>query len=141
MRVFVSLVALLVSLPLRAAELPAPELRFEAGTVLAGGHVLGETVILAARPGPVTLKLRDGADLHWRVTVEQGETRLLQPDGRWAAKAEYHRGSRNGRPACLVYQTLISPEWAVRGGARQQAGPDFTPADDRIYAFRDTPCP
>jgi hypothetical protein len=129
---------------LPAGEPPAPALLFEAGTVLPGGHELRETTLLPAQSGPAVLKLREGPDLHWRVAVENGETRLLQPDGRWAAKAEYYQGQRNGRSVCLVYQTIISPEWAVRGVDRPaDAEPraDFAPADDRIYAFRDTPCP
>ncbi|MCW0234599.1 MAG: hypothetical protein OJJ21_13445 [Ferrovibrio sp.] len=139
MRPLLLIVALLPAAVL-AADAPAPDLRFEAGAVLAGGHVLAEAVTLPAKSGPVVLKLREGADLHWRVAVEHGETRLLQPDGRWAAKAEYHRGERNGRPACLIYQTVISPDWAVRGTEKPDRA-DFAPADDRIYAFRETPCP
>lgn len=131
---------LLIAPAARAADAPAPALYFDAGTVLAGGHVLADAVTLAAKTGPVTLRQREGADLHWQVMVDGGETRLLQPDGRWAAKAEYYRGERNGRPACLVYQTIISPEWTVRG-TEKPGGADFTPADDRIYAFRETACP
>lgn len=133
-------IVLLIAAPVLAADMPAPALQFDSGTVLAGGHVLAETTTLPAESGPVVLKLREGADLHWRVTVEHGETRLLQPDGRWAAKAEYYRGERNGRPACLIYQTIISPEWAVRGTEKPDRA-DFTPADDRIYTFRETSCP
>lgn len=133
-------IALLISSAALAAELPAPPLQFAADTVLAGGHVLAEAVELPPRAGPVVLTLREGAALRWHVVVENGETRLLQPDGRWAAKAEYYRGSRNGQPACLIYQTIISPDWVIRG-ADKPSGADFTPADDRIYAFRETPCP
>jgi hypothetical protein len=135
----------LLAVAARAGDAPAPGLQFEAGTVLPGGHELAALTILPARAGPVVLKLREGPDLHWRVTVAEGETRLLQPNGHWAAKAEYYRGQRDGRPVCLVYQTIISPEWAVRGldrpGDAQETRADFAPADDRIYAFRETPCP
>jgi hypothetical protein len=146
MRRALAIILLLAASAVRADDTPAPPLQFEAGTVLAGGHVLAAAVTLPARPGPVILKLREGADLHWRVTVEHGETRLLQSDGRWAAKAEYHRGTRNGKAACLIYMTIISPEWTqssegmVRGSEKPD-GADFAPADDRIYAFRETPCP
>lgn len=140
MRPVLLLALLLNTTVAMATEPPAPPLQFDAGTVLAGGYVLADGTILPAKTGPVTLKLREGADLHWQVTVENGETRLLQPDGRWAAKAEFYRGERNGRPACLIYQTLISPEWAVNGRDSSTRA-DYTPADDRIYAFRDTPCP
>jgi hypothetical protein len=132
-------VLLLVALP-AGAEPPAPPLGFAAGAVLAGGHVLREAVTLPARPGPVTLPLRDGAPLHWRVTVEHGETQLLDERGRWAAKAEYHRLERDGRVICQIYQTTIAPEWALRG-ARESSRADFSPADDRIYSFREVPCP
>lgn len=124
-----------------AAEPPAPPIAFEAGAVLAGGHVLAEDVVLAARAGPVTLKTRDGVALNWQIVVENGETRLLQTDGRWAAKAEYNWTQRAGRVVCQIYQTYWSPEWAARGGTAGAARPDFRPADDRIYAFRDVPCP
>lgn len=131
---------LLLACAAAAADPPAPELHFDAGAVLAGGHVLAEAVTLPAKTGIAVLKLREGGELRWQVTVENGETRLLQPDGRWAAKAEFHRGERNGRPACLVYQTTISPEWAVRS-VEQPDRADFAPADDRIYAFREIACP
>ena len=119
---------------------PAPPLRFEAGAVLAGGHVLREAMTLAPTAGPVTLQPRDGAALHWRVTVEHGETQLLDERGRWAAKAEYHRLERDGRTVCQIYQTTIAPEWALRGAERPGQA-DFAPADDRVYSFRDVPCP
>ncbi|MEK9969216.1 MAG: hypothetical protein VW600_08765 [Ferrovibrio sp.] len=122
-----------------ADALPAPALQFEAGTVLPGGHELAQATVLPAKTGPVVLKLRAGPDLHWRIIVENGETRLLQPDGRWAAKAEFYEGQRNGKPVCLIYQTTISPEWAVRGVDKPDRA-DFAPADDRIYAFREIPC-
>jgi len=134
-----ALVLLLLALPALAQDVPAPPLHFEAGAVLPGGHVLREAVMLPAKPGPVTLTAQDGR-LDWTVAVEHGETRLLQPDGHWAAKAEYHRLMRAGQPACQIYQTTISPEWAVRG-ADKPGRADYTPADDRIYSFRDTPCP
>lgn len=124
---------------------PAPPLFFAAGTVLAGGHELADDTTLPPVAGPVMLRVRDGAPLRWRVTVENGETRLLAEDGRWVAKAEIHRSEKRGRMVCLIYQTTISPEWAVRGGGRPQGQAqdraDFQPADDRVYAFREIPCP
>jgi|GEM_PF-1871040 hypothetical protein len=124
-----------------AAEQPAPPLNFDAGTVLAGGYVLSEPLHLSPQPGQVYINVRDGSPLRWRIEVEGGETRLLQPDGRWAAKAEYSRTERNGRTVCLIYQTYLSPEWAIKGLQRPTGRADFIPADDRIYAFRETPCP
>lgn len=123
------------------ADSAAPPLAFEAGTVLAGGYVLAETVELAPVPGPVTLAVRNDTPLRWRIDVAEGETRLLRPDGRWAAKAEYRRIERDGRIVCEIYQTYLSPEWAARVTKRPNPGADFVPADDRIYAFREAPCP
>lgn len=120
---------------------PAPPLFFAAGTVLAGGHELAGDLTLPPQPGPVTLPVRDGAPLRWRVAVENGETRLLSENGRWVAKAEIHRSEQRGRMVCLIYQTTISPEWAARGTERPAGRADFQPADDRVYAFRDIPCP
>ncbi|MFN4166341.1 MAG: hypothetical protein ACK4GK_17330 [Ferrovibrio sp.] len=124
---------------------PAPPLFFAAGTVLAGGHELAADVTLPPEAGPVVLPVRDGTPLRWRVTVENGETQLLAENGRWVAKAEIHRSEKRGRMVCLIYQTTISPEWAVRGGGRPQdqaqGRADFQPADDRVYAFREIPCP
>lgn len=134
-------VLLLLSSPASAAEPTAPPLSFEAGTVLPGGHVLRAAVTLPAQDGPVTLTTQDGVTLAWTIVVENGETRLLDAAGHWAAKAEYHRTSRDGRPACQIYQTTISPEWAVRGDTDKSARADYTPADDRLYSFRDAPCP
>lgn len=122
------------------ADQPAPSLAFEAGTILAGGHELAESVVLPAMEGPVSLRTRDGSLLRWRIAVGNGETRLMLPDGRWAAKAEYTRRQHEGRIICQIYQTYWSPEWAVRGGAAA-ARPDYRPADDRVYAFREAPCP
>jgi len=124
----------------RAEEPPAPPLHFRAGTILAGGHVLSADVTLPPVAGPVTLQPQDGPPLHWRVTVANGETRLLDGNGRWAAKVEYHRLERDGREVCQTYQTTISPEWMATG-KDSAARADYTPADDRIYAFRDVPCP
>jgi hypothetical protein len=118
---------------------PAPPLRFEAGTVLAGGHVLQSAVTLPATSGPVSLAVQGGR-LDWSIRVENGETRLLDGAGRWVAKAEYHRLMRDGSAVCQIYQTTISPEWALQGGDRPGRA-DFSPADDRIYSFRDVPCP
>lgn len=109
--------------------------------MLAGGYVLSEPLHLSPQPGQVYINVRDGSPLRWRIEVEGGETRLLQPDGRWAAKAEYSRTERNGRTVCLIYQTYLSPEWAIKGLQRPTGRADFIPADDRIYAFRETPCP
>ncbi len=134
------LIALFAGAAAAAEQSPAPPLAFEAGTVLAGGHVLAMDITLPPRPGPVDLLTRDGVLLHWRLTVKDGETRLLQTDGHWAAKAEYSRTQRDGRMICQVYQTYWSPEWAVKGG-NAAPRPDYRPADDRIYAFRDIPCP
>lgn len=135
------ILSLLFFIPLPAlADQPAPPLRFEAGTVLSGGHVLAEAVTLPPQPGPVTLTPREGAPLHWRILIEQGETRLLDAGGHWAAKAEYHRLQRDGRTVCQIYQTTISPEWAVRGADRQSRA-DYAPVDDRVYAFREVDCP
>lgn len=134
------LTGLFAGTALAAEPLSAPPLAFEAGTVLAGGHVLAADVTLPPRPGPVTLGTRDGVLLNWHMAVENGETRLVQPDGRWAAKAEYTRTQRDGRVICQIYQTYWSPEWAVRGGGAAPR-PDFRPADDRVYAFREVPCP
>lgn len=119
---------------------PAPPLSFAAGSVLAGGHELAEDVTLPPVAGPVTLPVRDGAPLRWQVAVDNGETRLLAEQGRWVAKAEIHRSEKRGRMVCLIYQTTISPEWAVRGAERPAGGADFQPADDRVYAFREIPC-
>ncbi len=135
-------VLLLPFLPLAALadEPPAPPLHFRAGTILAGGHLLPSAVTLPPVEGPVTLQPSEGPPLHWRVTVGNGETRLLDAQGRWAAKVEYHRSERGGRVVCQTYQTTISPEWTATGkDAATRA--DYTPADDRIYAFRDVPCP
>lgn len=123
------------------AEQPAPPLAFEAGTVLAGGHVLAEAITLPPKPGQVSLVVRDGAPLRWHIAIKDGETRLLQPDGNWAAKAEYSRVDRDGRTVCLVYQTYLSPEWAVRGTEPPSNRAEFRPADDRVYAFREVSCP
>jgi hypothetical protein len=123
-----------------ADEPPAPPLQFRAGTILAGGHLLPADVTLPAVAGPVTLQPADGPPLHWRVTVGNGETRLLDAQGRWAAKVEYHRVERGGRVLCQTYQTTISPEWSATT-KDSAARPDYSPADDRIYAFRDVPCP
>lgn len=128
-----------------AAEPPttaagAPPLAFEQGDVLADGHVIAADTILPPQPGPVSLRTREGDVLHWQITVENGETQLVQPNGRWAAKAEYTRTQRGGHVVCQIYQTYWSPVWAVRrGGAAPQ--PHYGPADDRIYVFRDAPCP
>jgi len=123
-----------------AADQPAPPLSFDAGTVLAGGNVLATAVTLPPVPGPVALPTSDGPVLHWHVAVRHGETQLLQQNGRWAARAEYSRVRRDGRMVCLVYQTTLSPEWAVQGRDRQDRA-DFTPADDKVYTFREIPCP
>ncbi|MFN4311849.1 MAG: hypothetical protein ACK4FK_14795 [Ferrovibrio sp.] len=131
---------LIASVAQAQANDPAPPLSFAAGSVLAGGHELAEDVMLPPTAGPVTLRVRDGAPLRWRVAVENGETRLLDGAGRWAAKAEYHRLMRDGSAVCQIYQTTISPEWALQRGDRP-GRPDFSPADDRIYSFRDVPCP
>lgn len=122
------------------AEPPAPPLHFEAGTVVAGGYRLAEAITIAPTNGPVSLSVIGGAPLRWHVEVRNGVTRLLQIDGRWAAQAEYTRRDRDGQPACQIYQTFASPEWLLRGGSHA-ARPDFAPVDDRIYMFRDTPCP
>jgi hypothetical protein len=122
------------------ADEPAPPLHFRAGTIVAGGHLLPSEVILPAVAGPVTLTPQDGPPLHWRITVGNGETRLLDASGRWAAKAEYHRAERGGRIVCQTYQTTISPEWTTMTKDRATRA-DYTPADDRIYAFREVPCP
>lgn len=133
---------LLIFLPLTALadEPPAPPLHFRAGTILAGGHLLPREVILPPIEGPVVLQPQDGPPLHWRVTVAQGETRLLDAQGRWAAKVEYHRAERAGRIVCQTYQTTISPEWTTMTKDSATRA-DYTPADDRIYAFREVPCP
>jgi hypothetical protein len=120
---------------------PAPPLFFAAGTMLAGGHELAGDVTLPPVAGPVTLPVRDGAPLRWQVAVDNGETQLLAENGRWVAKAEIHRSEKRGRMVCLIYQTTISPEWAVRGMERPAGRADFQPADDRVYAFRETACP
>lgn len=135
-------VLLPIFLPLAALadEPPAPPLHFRAGTILAGGHLLPSAVTLPPVEGPVTLQPQDGPPLHWRVTVGNGETRLLDAQGRWAAKVEYHRSERGGRVVCQTYQTTISPEWTATGKDASTRA-DYTPADDRIYAFRDVPCP
>lgn len=134
------LVIFFAATPTLADEPPAPALHFPAGTILAGGYLLPSDVTLPAVSGPVVLWPKDSAPLHWRVEVADGETRLLDAQGRWAAKAEYHRTQRGGRVICQSYQTTISPEWVMAG--RNSAGrADYTPADDRIYAFRDVPCP
>lgn len=132
------LALLLIASPSLAQDAPAPPLSFEAGAVLAGGHVLREAVTLPAKSGAVLLAAQDGM-LNWTIMVESGETRLLDAAGHWAAKAEYHRLTRNGQPVCQIYQTTISPEW-VRGTDKSTRA-DYTPADDRIYSFRDVPCP
>lgn len=140
-----ALLLLLASAAQAQTSDPAPPLSFAAGAVLAGGHELAEDVILPPMAGPVTLPVRDGVPLRWQVAVENGETQLLAENGRWVAKAEIHRSEKRGRMVCLIYQTTISPEWAVRGGDRPQGQAqgraDFQPADDRIYAFREIPCP
>ncbi|QDO95901.1 hypothetical protein FNB15_00765 [Ferrovibrio terrae] len=130
---------LLLCFAARADE-PAPPLHFRAGTIVAGGHLLPSDVILPAVAGPVTLTPQDGPPLHWRITVDHGETRLLDASGRWAAKAEYHRAQRGDRIVCQTYQTTISPEWTAMS-KDSAARADYTPADDRIYAFREVPCP
>ncbi|MFC3674325.1 hypothetical protein [Ferrovibrio xuzhouensis] len=132
--------SLLISAAAMAADKPAPPLHFEAGVVLAGGYVLASTVTLPPVPGPVTLPTREGTALHWRVTVQDGETQLLQQDGHWAARAEYNHTLREGRTVCLVYQTTLSPEWAVHGRDRQDHA-DIAVADDKVYSFREVPCP
>lgn len=124
---------------LAAAGKPAPPLSFAAGTVLAGGYVLTADVTLPPAPGPVILPAREGP-LRWRVAVQDGVTRLLQPDGHWAARAEFTEATRDGRRICLVYQTTLSPEWAVHGRERQDHA-DIAVADDKVYTFRDIPCP
>lgn len=136
----IALLSLLISAAATAADKPAPPLHFEAGVVLAGGYVLAESVTLSPVPGLVTLRAREGAVLHWRVAVQDGETLLLQQDGRWAARAEYNHTRRAGRDVCLVYQTTLSPEWAVHGRDRQDHA-DIAQADDKVYSFRDIPCP
>lgn len=139
MRRLPPLLLLLLAGSALAQDIPAPPLNFEAGAVLAGGHVLRAATTLPAKSGAVTLVVQDGK-LDWTIVVENGETRLLDTAGHWAAKAEYHRLSRNGQPVCQIYQTTISPEWAVRGADRSNRA-DYRPADDRIYSFRDAPCP
>lgn len=130
---------LLLAPPALAEDAPAPSLAFRAETVLRGGHVLRTAVTLPAKSGPVTL-LAEDRKLNWTLVVENGETRLLDDAGHWVAKAEYHRLTRAGQPVCQIYQTTISPEWAVRG-ADKPGRADYSPADDRIYSFRDAPCP
>lgn len=134
------LALLLLPAAASAADKPAPPLSFEAGTVLAGGYVLADTLTLPPKPGPVTLPTREGTSLHWRVAVRGGETQLLQSNGRWAARAEYSLGRRNGRTICFVYQTTLSPQWAVHG-RDQQDHADIALADDKLYTFREAPCP
>jgi hypothetical protein len=146
LRLFSLLLLIAPFLPLASAAQaqttdPAPPLSFAAGTVLAGGHELVADMILPPEAGPVALPVRDGPPLRWRVVVENGETQLLGENGRWVAKAEIHRSEKRGRMVCLIYQTTISPEWAVKGGERPQGRADFQPADDRVYAFREIPCP
>jgi hypothetical protein len=134
------LLLILLRVAALADEPPAPPLHFRAGTILAGGHLLPSEVRLPAIAGPVTLTPQDGPPLHWRITVANGETQLLDAGGRWAAKAEYHRAERAGRIVCQTYQTTISPEW-TRMTKDRATRADYTPADDRIYAFREVPCP
>lgn len=133
-------ISILMTVSAQAADAPAPPLSFEAGTVLAGGYILSEAVVLPPVPGMVTLAVRGGTPLRWRIAVAEGETRLLQPNGHWAAKAEYNRVERNGQTVCLIYQTYLSPQWLVHGVEKRDHA-DFTPLDDRIYAFREAPCP
>lgn len=133
-------VLLLPTAALAAGKPSAPPLSFDAGTVLAGGYVLADGITLPPTPGPVTLQARDGTLLHWHVAVQGGETRLLQADGHWAARAEYSHARRDGRTICLVYQTTLSPEWAVQG-RQQQDHADIALADDKLYTFREAPCP
>jgi hypothetical protein len=140
MRAALTLPFMLLPVAAPADEPPAPPLHFRAGTILAGGHLLPSEVILPPVPGPVTLQPQDGPPLYWRVTVAQGETRLLDAQGRWAAKVEYHRAERAGRIVCQTYQTTISPEWTAMGKDASTRA-DYSPADDRIYAFREVPCP
>lgn len=118
----------------------APPLFFEAGTVLAGGHVLTEAVTLPPQAGPVRLAVREGPPLQWRIRISGGITELLQADGRWAARAEYTRSERDGRSICLAYQTYLSPDWLLQGQDTRNGG-GFRPVDDRVYAFREVPCP
>src|SRR3546814_3720308 len=92
----IAFLSLLISAAATAADRPAPPLHFEAGVVLAGGYVLARTVTLPPVPGPVTLPTHEGTALHWRVTVQDGETQLLQQDGHWAARAEYSHAERAG---------------------------------------------
>lgn len=133
------LLPLLFACAAAAQDAPAPSLAFRADTVLRGGHVLRSAVTLPATSGPVTLLAEDGK-LNWTIVVEHGETRLLDDSGHWAAKAEYHRFIRSGLPVCQIYQTTISPEWVVLGTDKASRA-DYSPADDRIYSFRDAPCP
>jgi hypothetical protein len=132
--------ALLLPAAAMAADKPAPPLSFDAGAVLAGGYVLARSLTLPPSPGPVTLPTREGTLLHWRIVVQDGETRLLQQDGHWAARAEYSEGERDGRTICFVYQTTLSPEWAVYGRDRQDRA-DIALADDKLYTFSEIACP
>lgn len=142
MRALLPALLLVCALSARAQTAdPAPPLFLTAGTVLAGGHELAADVTLPPEAGPVVLRVREGPPLRWRVAVENGETQLLAENGRWVAKAEIHRSEKRGRMVCLIYQTTISPEWAVRGAERPAGRADFQPADDRVYAFREIPCP
>ncbi|MBS4047886.1 MAG: hypothetical protein KG075_16185, partial [Alphaproteobacteria bacterium] len=77
MRAALPVLLLLPCFAALADEPPAPPLHFRAGTILAGGHLLPSELILPPVAGPVVLQPQDGPPLHWRVTVAQGETRLL----------------------------------------------------------------
>lgn len=140
----------LAAAPLAAQNPPAPPPPLKAaptiflaeGTVLATGHVLGGATTIQPNPGQVIVRFEDNSTEIWTVEVSAGETRVFRPGNVLVAKAEFVARERDGHPSCFIYQMHIAPEWiGAPGGASTGGKPDITTADDKVYSFREAPCP
>ncbi len=123
----------------------APEIILPEGTVLASGHVLGGATLIKPIPGQAIVRFEDGSEEIWDVEVatDIGTTRIYRAGHVLVAQAEYVARERDGHPSCFVYQMHIAPEWigAPSGSEAPLGRPGIGTADDRVYSFRETPCP
>lgn len=120
----------------------APSIMLPEGTVLTSGHVLGGQTTIQPIPGDAIVRFEDGSDETWSVEVAEGETRVYRPGHILVAQAEYVARERDGRPSCFIYQMHIAPEWiGMPSNAAASGQPNIATADDRVYSFREAPCP
>jgi len=136
----------------------APAIELDEGTVLASGHVLAGKTRIQPIPGQAIVRYADGQNETWIVEVSGAETLVYRGNRELVAKAEYVAHERDGKPSCFIYQTHIAPEWLTApqfsGPQGSQPGqvvppsqrqavtnPDIATADDKVYSFREAPCP